>query len=365
MRITTKITWNMLTGEVLEHEFYEYSGPLVLCVRAIQQAASANATQAGADASQYGQTAANESAALTPFYTQEMKAKHAFDPTQINEMLTAAGAGTGAAMGAEEGTANLEAARTRNAGGFTKALDEAARDRMKTAAGVSEGVASEDVMGAKQLNQAGAQGLSGLYGTNVGAQLKAMGQQNEDLQTELAAGQSGWYQNMLQGMETSADVANSVANVMAACPVWGSKYTMADGSELPVENLHVGDQIMGIDGEPQTIEEIQIGETPIIKVTLDNGLVSRSSRVHAFALPYGGFTVAIHSLGKTIRTRHGLAKVISVEQDGHDTVFNVITDGSHTYLADGIWALGVGEAERQVSMDKWNEIGNKLEAVVT
>ena len=41
-------------------------------------------------------------------------------------------------------------------------------------------------------------------------------------------------------------------------------------------------------------------------------------------------------------------------------VFNVITDGSHTYRADGMWSLGVGEAERAVSMDKWQEIGERL-----
>jgi hypothetical protein len=49
-----------------------------------------------------------------------------------------------------------------------------------------------------------------------------------------------------------------------------------------------------------------------------------------------------------------------VEDDGVDTVFNVITNGSHTYRADGIWALGVGEAERYVSMDTWNRIGDGL-----
>ncbi len=31
MRVTTKITWSMVTGEVLEHESYEYSGPVEKC----------------------------------------------------------------------------------------------------------------------------------------------------------------------------------------------------------------------------------------------------------------------------------------------------------------------------------------------
>lgn len=197
MKITTKITWDMLTGKVLEHEFYEYDGPVALCDRKLQQQATNNANTAGVTAAGYGSTAAAEGATVNPMLTQEAKASHLFNPNQINELLTSAGAGTGAAEGAAEGEANLEAARTRNAGGFTKALDEAARNRMKTAAGTSEGIAAQDVMGAKQLNQEGITGLEGLYGTNVGAQLKAMGQQNEDIDTAIKAGQSGWMQNTM------------------------------------------------------------------------------------------------------------------------------------------------------------------------
>jgi hypothetical protein len=343
MRITTKITWNMITGEVLEHQWYEYNGEVALCVRSIEQGAAKNAKEAGATAAGYGSSAAADSAAVTPFLNQELKAKHGFDPNQINEMLTAAGAGTGAAQGAIEGQANLEAARTRNASGFTKTLDEAARQRMKTAAGTSEGVAAEDVMGAKQLNQAGAEGLTGLYGTNVGAQLKAMGQQNEDLNTQLNAGKSGWAQNAMAAANTAANVMSSV------CPAKGSMYRMADGDRLPVDLLVVGDRIVGIDGEAQTILEIQVFEVPLLKVELADGRVLRNSYSHEFILPFGGFTVASHSIGKTIKTEDGASKVVSIRPDGVGFVYNVITDGSHTYSADGVWALGVGESKQKVS----------------
>jgi hypothetical protein len=146
----------------------------------------------------------------------------------------------------------------------------------------------------------------------------------------------------------------------AFCPARGSLYLMADTTQVRVEDLKVGDQILGIDLEPQTIEEIQVAVSPVLKVRTEDGHVVRNSRVHAFALPLGGFTVAINSLGKTIRTAHGKSKVVSVEWDGSDEVYNVITDGSHTYRADGVWALGVGEAERQVTMEHWNEIGDML-----
>ena len=89
--------------------------------------------------------------------------------------------------------------------------------------------------------------------------------------------------------------------------------------------------------------------------------INRTSRVHAFALPKGGFTVAINALGKTLLTREGQSRVASVERAGQARVFNIITDGSHTYRADGVWALGVGEAESHIDMATWNKIGDTLD----
>ena len=199
MRIKTKVVMQMTEklGEyipVLE-EGFDYQGPLALCDRNLQASATSNAATAGNTAAGYGSQAGSESSQLNPFYSQEMKATHGFTPGQTNELLTAAGAGTGGATGALQGQAQLEGARTRNASGFTKSLDEAARDKNKALSANSEGVAAQDVMGAKQLNQQGAAGMQGLYGTNVGAQLKAMGQQNEDINTAITAGNSGWLQN--------------------------------------------------------------------------------------------------------------------------------------------------------------------------
>jgi hypothetical protein len=144
------------------------------------------------------------------------------------------------------------------------------------------------------------------------------------------------------------------------CPAEGSMYLMADGSCKPVELLKVGDRIMGIDGEAQTIEEILEGLFPLIEVRLANSYRTVNSLTHAFALPKGGFTVASRSLGKQVLTSDGPSEVLSITPFGHARVFNVITGGSHTYRADGVWALGVGEAERQVSMDEWRAIGDGM-----
>ena len=170
--------------------------------------AAANTAAAQGAAGQYGSTAAGEGAQLNPFFTQEMNAKHAYDPTQINELLTNAESGAGAATGAEQGTLINNATRTGNATGVTKSLDEMARDKAKAAAGASEGIAAQDVMGAKALNQQGAAGMQGLYGVNTGAQLGAMKQANADIQTQQELN-PGW----LKGVE---GIVNTGANAAAA-----------------------------------------------------------------------------------------------------------------------------------------------------
>jgi hypothetical protein len=198
MRVHTKLDyiWDG-TQYVLQHEEgFDYEGPWALCDRAAQGAAKSAANTAGGLAGQQGAEAAGEEATLNPFFKQEMGAQHLFTPGQTNELLTAAGAGTGAVTGEEQAALNRNAATTNNATALTKGLQEAARDKMKAAAGTSEGIAAQDVLGAKQLNQQGAAGEQGLFGTNTDAQLKAMGLQTNDINTQLEAGKSGWLQNM-------------------------------------------------------------------------------------------------------------------------------------------------------------------------
>jgi hypothetical protein len=165
---------------------------------------------------QYGSSAAGEGAQLNPFFSQEMRAEHAFTPGQSNEMLTAAEGGAGGAFGGAEGEINRNAARTNNATGVTKSLDEMARDKAKVAAGASEGIAAADVTGAKQLNREGAAGLEGLYGTNVSGQLNAMKSANEGIQTEMAATGPTWLGQLDQLANFGGDVAGDITGGAAA-----------------------------------------------------------------------------------------------------------------------------------------------------
>jgi hypothetical protein len=267
--------------------------------------------------------------------------------TAVKQAQAAVGGGNmalpgGAAIGAEMGAANTVAQQ-----GAAEQLQieeqskELGYQKYKDAAGVLSG--SMNVF--NPATQAGQ--------VAVGAG-QASAQTAEDITK--VQNQPGWGVGLLNSLVAAGGTLGGAA----LCPAEGSMYLMADGSEKAVENLVVGEKLRGIDGESQTIEEIQTGYTDIIRVITENGLVTRNSPSHAFALPKGGFTVSAKSIGKTIVTANGPSVVIDIKRAGIAKVYNVITDGSHTYQADGVWALGVGDAERQVSMNTWSRIGGSL-----
>lgn len=184
------------------------TGLEMLCIRQLVNQAENAATTAGGTAAGLGSQAAGEGAALNPFYQREMSAEHAYDPTQINELLTAAGAQTGAEQGAADVGMQRQATVTGNASGQTKGLQELARDRMKGQAGAAEQVAGQDVNATLGLRQAGAAGESGLYGENLKGQLAAMGQQASDINAGTQASQTGWLQQGEGLLNTGANIAS-------------------------------------------------------------------------------------------------------------------------------------------------------------
>lgn len=330
----------------------------------VNQATGA-ATQAGDTSSELGAEAQGIGSTLTPFLTSELTHPQGFGQNDTSAMLAAAEGGAGGATSALVGKANQETAQTHNAGGMAAVLDSAARSRAKAAAGTSESIAGENAQVKQQQQQSAAKGLQGMYGTDTSGMLDASGQIAGDVKAAADANQTGWLQNTNQTMlDLSEEYKNAGegTSAFAMCPVAGSMYLMSDGSEKPVEQLKVGELIAGIDEEPQEIDAIESGLAPAVEVMTDDGYIARNSATHAYALPRGGFVVAVKALGRTILTAKGPAKVVSVEDAGEQMVFNVMTGGSHTYRADGVWSLGVGDAERRVSMPEWRKIGMKLKA---
>ena len=373
--ITTRKTVSMETGEVLEHEGYVYDGPVALAC-----GASSDQKQIAQEQKQNFQMMSDQ--AQTVFGSSS---KIFGDLTSAFEPILAAGPDQ-SGYSAQELSALRSSAIT-NTGNAYRNAATAAGERI-AASGGGNAVLPSGTTAAIQgdIAEAGAAQTAGQL-TNIDIQNAELGRQNWMNAAGVLGGATNVY-NPATGSGSAATGSGSsamsgastvqeanraaVGDIMGVvqagagmagsilCPAKGSLYLMADDTEQSVETLRVGDLIKGIDGEPETVEEIQSAITPVLRVETEDGHVARNSRVHAFALPAGGFVVAMHSLGKIIRTALGNSKIIGVKWDGEAEVFNVITSGSHTYRADGIWALGVGEAERHVSMDRWNEIGNGL-----
>lgn len=137
-------------------------------------------------------------------------------------MNTAVQQGTGGATAGAVGQAGLDAERTGNRGAMQGALDESAREGERTNADAALAIGSKNAdLKAKQ-QQAGLAGLGQLYDQNSNDELGALGQENnsiaegnQSINTETQAGNSGWFQNLMNYMNTAANVAKAGAGAGA------------------------------------------------------------------------------------------------------------------------------------------------------
>jgi hypothetical protein len=213
-RVLLNPSFSIATGELISHdgESFVESFP-IKCDRSVQNAAKSNATNANTVASGFGTTASQIGSSLIPGLEREAENPTGFTPVQKNNMLVASQEGVGGASSGIVGQGNLAAARTRNAGGFARALDEAARQKGRQLSTNAVGIQNEDARVALQRQQDAQRQLAGLYGTNTSDQLKAMGLSDEALRTELDAGKSGWQQNAMNWINTLGGAAKTGAGI--------------------------------------------------------------------------------------------------------------------------------------------------------
>lgn len=186
--------------------------------RSTQKAAGANAGQAGGVSSGYGTAASGISGSIIPTLTRQAQGQGVgLTPEQKNAALVSGAEAVGGVNSGLTGEANLASARTKNAGGFSAALDEAARQKARQLATVGQNVTNLNTQIGNEQQQAALKGLEGLYGTDVNAQLRAEQQQNEDLNTQLAAGRQGWLQNTMGTIGALGELGSGVG---AAKKAW-------------------------------------------------------------------------------------------------------------------------------------------------
>lgn len=154
---------------------------------------------------------------LLPFLRGEMTANHAFTPEQLNELLTSAGAGAGGASGSLGGEAELAAARTGNSAGTGALLDKIARAKSQGLAKANESIAGQDVGETLKMHQAGAEGMENLYGADTGDALKAAGLQNQAIEDQIKASDTGgWMRNLIGSVATLSGGAGSMMSGIGA-----------------------------------------------------------------------------------------------------------------------------------------------------
>jgi hypothetical protein len=150
------------------------------------------ADNASSTAAGYGSQAAGINANLLPFLTRELQNPEGYTQQQTGSMLGAAEGGAGGATAGLNTEANLTMARNRNSGGFSGALDAAAREKDKALAGASEGIAANNAQLQEQQKQSAASGLQSMQGMDTNAQLKAMGLIPEDIKAGVEANNAPW-----------------------------------------------------------------------------------------------------------------------------------------------------------------------------
>ena len=216
-RITINAVYDIETMTLVAHDGqYETDFIPIRCDRGAVAQAKKQGQQAGDLGTSSGSSAAVDRSAVIPGIINDAQHPVGLGATTKNNMLVSNQEAVGGATGGVTGEANLAAARTRNAGGFTAALGEANREKGRQLAGGARDVETQDALLKQQQQQQARNQLLGLYGTDTSHQLQAMGLQGEDLARQLEAGRQGWYQNTLQGLNTAANLGGAAAGMKKA-----------------------------------------------------------------------------------------------------------------------------------------------------
>lgn len=167
----------------------------ILFDRSIQNTSKKQAQTDQGVAGGYGTQAQGIGSSIIPGLEREAQNPQGYDTATTNNMITSGAEAAGGVNSGIGGIAGLEEGRTRNAGGATGALDEAARIKSRQLSNNALNVQNESAKLGQQKQMNAQNELAGLYGTDTSNQLKAMGISNDDIQNELKAGQQGWLQN--------------------------------------------------------------------------------------------------------------------------------------------------------------------------
>jgi hypothetical protein len=137
------------------------------------------------------------------------------------------------------------------------------------------------------------------------------------------------------------------------CFVYGTKVLMADGLQMSIEIIKIGDTLLGLDGSVNEVLGLvtpKLGERLLYGFNDDPAFVTAS---HPFRTKDGqwksidpaatlqekvGMVVGKLDIGDSIITKSGevkIERIHSASGDADQTLYDFILSGTHTYFADG------------------------------
>jgi len=213
----TKIVIDMETGEVISRDLPTiWDGPVAMCDKKAKAMAKNAANTATGEGARYGSEASSIGSTLVPELRREATNPTGFMPQDLNAMLVGGAEGAGGATGALSGEATLGAARSRNTGALSGVLGEISRNKTRTLGSQAVGIQSMNAQEKQRQRSEGLHGLEGVYGTDVGAQLKEQGLVPEDINAMLKANESGWGKNLMDWTKTLTGAAGGAASLKTA-----------------------------------------------------------------------------------------------------------------------------------------------------
>lgn len=147
---------------------------------------------------------------LAPTLMSEAAHPAGFSPTDEAALETGAMDTAGGSEAAAVGQGNLEAARTRNAGGFGQAVSDAARGAGETLSRGLLGVRGANASLKQHQHDAALGGLEGLYGTNVSGANSALGNVAPLVNADTNAENASWdaFNNITGAISGAAKAAS-------------------------------------------------------------------------------------------------------------------------------------------------------------
>ena len=167
-----------------------------------------NATTGQQLSNLYGMNAANENAVLQPQLTQDIVNPTGYSPTQMAQQTTAAMQSAGGSNAGIAGGALQRAARTRNVGAGNALASEAGQQAAQRLSQINAGIQTRSADLAQQKRERALGAEQGLYGTNVGAGLGALGVSNQSL-SDAGNLANFWQQYLLTAMGNASKMASA------------------------------------------------------------------------------------------------------------------------------------------------------------